>query len=149
MEKQKGVAREQLLAIQVANELSLTCRTRRDYEEAQSWAKWAYQLAEDADAGNEGERLKAQAEQSLGHVERALGNLETTQEHFESALEGYRALQCLEPGEGADRRGVAECLNGLGHVFIAWGQYSEARERFEEALTSFGTRVTGRARPLA
>jgi tetratricopeptide (TPR) repeat protein len=128
-----GDAGYQLLAARAANELSTICRVRRDYGEARAWGERAYRLAEEA-----GEmREQARARQVLGEVEREQGNLETAQEQFEEALARYRALRCPEPAEGADRRGVAECLNGLGHVFSSWARYDEARERFEEALAVF------------
>jgi len=128
VEKSQDVAGSQLLAAQAANELSMICRARRDYDEAKAWAWKSYHLAEGA---SEMDRLEeqAQARQNLGLIECEQGNLEAAQGQLEEALALYRSL--------GDQHGVADCLSGLGRIFSTKGLYETARQQFKEALAIF------------
>jgi tetratricopeptide (TPR) repeat protein len=63
---------------------------------------------------------------TLGYINRTLGQMEQAREQFERAL-----IMCREQG---DRRGEGWAFNGLGRVYSILGQRDRARSYFEQAL---------------
>jgi predicted ATPase/DNA-binding XRE family transcriptional regulator len=71
--------------------------------------------------------MVARAENMLGDIEHAMGNVDTAREHFARGVEGFRAL--------ALPWGLGNSLTGMAGVVLASGDQVQAEQLLDEATT--------------
>jgi len=96
---------------------------RGDLDRARTALERVLPLARAASDGD----LVAQAEHTMGHVERAAGRLDAARERFARSLEQYRALR--------DRSAIGKALTGMAAVAYAAGDAIEAEGLLDEAAS--------------
>jgi predicted ATPase/DNA-binding XRE family transcriptional regulator len=74
--------------------------------------------------------IVADAEYTLGHVERAAGNVNAARDWFINSLEGFRALNMPS--------GAGKALTGMAAIALATGDAAEAERLLDEATSVLG-----------
>jgi predicted ATPase/DNA-binding XRE family transcriptional regulator len=105
---------------------SVLCYTQGDLERARTAVNRALALAQTA--GDMG--MVAQAENLLGHIERAVGNVPAARDRFTRSLAAYQALDMPW--------GVGNALSGLAGIAIAAGDAGEADRLLDAATSALG-----------
>lgn len=101
---------------------AMMCYPRGELERARANLGRALALSADADA-----EVTVQAENVLGHVERALGNASAARDRFSSSLEGFRKLGIAW--------GTGNALIGMAGLALAKGEVELAERRLDEATS--------------
>ena len=97
--------------------------TQGELERARTALTRALALAHDAGDME----MVAQAEDLLGHVEHAVGNIDAARDRFTRSLEGFRAL--------AIPWGTGNALSGMAAVALATGDAAQAERLLDEATS--------------
>jgi predicted ATPase len=120
--KSTSLARNSEAKVRVGAGLMYWAQGRLDL--ARTHSVQALELARDAGATD----LAVHAENMLGHIEHAAGNIAAARERYGRSLEGYRAL--------AIPWGIGNALSGMAGVALTAGDASQAERLLDEAAAA-------------